>query len=287
MNICAHRTIVIHRALRRYGDTMRTTILSIFAVGLFGCAQPAPQRFDDPVIFIGSLQSETLFAKQIACQSSSEEGSDTSGSEMPLRSVCVSGNSCGRGEAELYVHEVVAGSFDGSLGVLRYSIGEWCQPRFFSSRGRLLVCVYNTTGGEHRFRSEPVYETESGEVVLLRSIKQIGHIDLTTLLEPLPRGIWYGDVSEFTDDELADLMETGFAIIDGETVSAVQGVYVADLAESLSEDSWSPRRVAVLVPDGLGGYVDVSNSERPYADAGTPPVESEEESERAIEVWDC
>ncbi len=251
------------------------------AVGiLFGCAPRSPQPFGPAVIFVGSLQSETL-SRQPTDEPPRSDGSTPSSGRFK---VVVRGNNCGFGEAEFKVDKVLAGTFSDERGVLRYGIGEWCQPKFWNAERRSLICVYNVGEGKHRFHSERIYETEGGDVILLRNLKRIGPIELASFLKPLPKGIYYGQVSQLPKDDIDDVLAQGFLTLDDGDLFAVQGVFLTDLAQALDDMSWRPQRIATLVPDGLGGYVEIAESERDRLDMSAIVAG---ESDQRREIWDC
>jgi hypothetical protein len=217
-------------------------------VPTYARAEPTP--FDAPIIFLGSLEEETIF-EQSTCEPPPWEKSAAVGpSTDSTHTICVS-NSCGYSEAVLRIDRVLAGTFAADEGILRYEVGEWCQSEFRGGSGSVLICIYQTDG-LHRFRSEPTYETDDGEVILLESIEQIGQVPLASLLRPLPSGIH----------------------------AALEGVFITDLARVLLDASWKPRRLA-LVRDGLGGFSEILDAERVDADLSTLAPHGYQE------LWDC
>jgi hypothetical protein len=253
-----------------------TRAIALFSVafGVIACTSTSPQPFDAPVIFVGSLQSETLF-KEASCAPWGKSPAAHAEQGVSTTSTCIF-IGCGFGEAQLNIEQVVAGSFGSKHGLLRYAIGEWCQPEFSDVTDRLLVCVYKADR-EHRFRLEPIYATENGDVILLQKIERIGDVDLASLLEPLPKRVRYGSVSELVADDLPRRSALGLGEIEGESVFATTGVFLEDLTRSLSGGRWKPRRVSVLVPDGLGGYVEIPGD--------SPTLVTAEPGQ--VEIWDC
>jgi hypothetical protein len=250
-------------------------LLLAVALEFVGSASPRPKPFRTPVLFIGSLHSETP-VKQSTCAPPSWSNSSKPAHSAPgsSDSTCIS-IACGFSEADLTVDQVLGGVFDGERGLLRYTVGEWCQSEFAGVTKRALVCVYKTDG-EASFRVEPVYDTRDGEVILLQRMEQIGDVELASLLKPLPKQIRYGDVSWFASEYLDGLVARGLVTVKGQRVLALKGVFIKDLARRLSRDPWKPRHLGTLVSDGLGGFVEIP---RDNGDRQNVPG--------AIEQWDC
>lgn len=255
--------------MRSRGQVAHVRLLGLTALSLwtFGCtSNVAP--FGSPTIFVGSLQAERFLPLEAgSCRS--DPGNESLAVGAGGR-VCVS-NACGDGEAEFRVERVLAGISIRQRGVLRYSLGEWCQPRFGRVEGPVLVCVYDGRDGQHRFRAEPVYAIDDGPAILLQELRQIGDIELASLLKRLPSSIHVGNVSEFEPHHVEELVALGIVIVENQDVIAVRGVFLRELAEALADGHWQPRKVATLVRDGLGGFVEVADSEL----------------EGRIELWDC
>jgi len=218
---------------------MRGIALGVLAVASWGCAPPAPHPFDSPTVFVGSLRSETLFPKRqlVGCETfAGEESATLTGAAGSTDNpICVA-NSCGFGEAEFEVEKVFSGSPGLGRGVLRYSLGEWCEPEFRLTREPVLITIdeYDRESGEHQFSFDAVFESEKGDFILPQAIAQIRGVQLASLLKPLPSTVDYGAEEDFTDSEIEDLLALGFVVTDEGRVAAHQGVFLADLAQALS-----------------------------------------------------
>ena len=188
---------------------------------------------------MGSLRSETLFPKRQLGRVRNLCGrgiGDTYGCGRLDGQPDLRANSCGFGEAEFEVEKVFSGSPGLGRGVLRYSLGEWCEPEFRLTREPVLITIdeYDRESGEHQFSFDAVFESEKGDFILPQAIAQIRGVQLASLLKPLPSTVDYGAEEDFTDSEIEDLLALGFVVTDEGRVAAHQGVFLADLAQALS-----------------------------------------------------
>lgn len=222
-----------------------------------GCAELPPGGFVAPLVFVGTLESETLINNAPRECAHGSERSD-------LDEVCIS-NACGIGEAVFKVEQILAGAYDGSRSVLRYTIGEWCEPEFFGAQDRLLVCVSQAQDGRHSFRAQPIYPTAEGDVILPYETPHLGNLELEPLFRPLSEAIPYLSVADLPRERIDVLVSDGRLILDGETAGATQGVFLTDLARSLASGSWKPRAL-LLQRDELGGFTELTAV--PTADGG-------------------
>lgn len=195
-----------------------------------GCARDAGEPLPASSLLLASLQSETLIPNRHGgCESffGVEQGA--------AGELCVS-ESCGFGEAVLRVDRTLVGSVAGEQGVLRYALGEWCEPEFPLSGDPLLVAVdrYDADHGTHEFRFERTFQTERGDWYFVpQVITAIDGVDLTALAKPLPEPLVYGEVAEFADEEIAELEASGFVERSDDLVAALRGVYIDDLVEAV------------------------------------------------------
>ena len=213
----------------------RGALLAAYCSLLVGCEQSIEEPLPAFSVALATLQSEKLIPKRTSASCETFSGETKTLSEGHI---CIS-NSCGFGEAVLRVDTPLVGSISPTHdGVLRYSVGEWCQPEFPLSRDVLLIAVdaYDAGAGEHEFRYERTFLTEGGERYFIPDvITEINGIELRTLAKPLEDPVLYGAVADSTPGEMDPLLAAGFVkVIEGALV-ADSGVYVVDLIDALEK----------------------------------------------------
>lgn len=187
-----------------------------------------------PSVLLATLQSETLIPKRTSRSCETFSGQDE---ELEQGEICIS-NICGFGEAVVLVDTPLAGDVGVSSGVLRYSLGEWCEPEFPLSRDLLLVAVdaYDAGTGEHDFRYERTFQTEDGQHYFVPElITEIEGIELRVLAKPLKEPLVYGATADSSPSEIEHLLSLGFVKVVDDTLVADTAVYVTDLIDALGD----------------------------------------------------